>query len=306
MHSPKMLLLIVAALAVTSAAQRPAVIRSFTFNTEPAAIIWIDDVRYGKTGSDGKFTVKTVAPGGHTVRVRAEGFKDTFKAITAVQKGDVNIPLPRTDDPAELKYQEAERVASSDPDKAAESYREVIRLRPGYSRAYIGLARVLSESSDTDGALAAIRDLRKTSTRNAEASAVEGRIYKDLGDDGKAIAAFKRAIREGNGFQPEAYTGLGLLYQDRAQNLGAKGDTSVESAAYVQSAIYLATGLKQLSGAPDASVLYQLLGLVLERQKKYQQAIDLYHEYLRYFPDSSDAAAVQSFIVQLKKQMSEQ
>jgi tetratricopeptide (TPR) repeat protein len=49
--------------------------------------------------------------------------------------------------------------------------------------------------------------------------------------------------------------------------------------------------------------LYQLLGLVYERQKKYNEAIAVYEEFLKLFPDSNDAPAVQSFIVQLKKQM---
>ncbi|MBV9217213.1 MAG: hypothetical protein JO053_13675, partial [Acidobacteria bacterium] len=59
--------------------------------------------------------------------------------------------------------------------------------------------------------------------------------------------------------------------------------------------------LKQLSGAPDAIVIYQLLGLVYERQKKVSQAIGLYEEFLRTFPDAPEADAVRSFIVQLKK-----
>jgi tetratricopeptide (TPR) repeat protein len=167
------------------------------------------------------------------------------------------------------------------------------------------LARVLSDASDTDGALAAIRELRKTSPRNAEASAIEGRIDRDNGDNNKAIAAFKRSIVEGRGFQPEAYTGLGMIYQELAEGYGSQGDIARESANYAVSAKYFRTALKQLSGAPDASVLYQLVGLVLERQKKYQEAIDLYEEFLRYFPDSNDASAVHSFIVQLKKQMAE-
>ena len=53
-------------------------------------------------------------------------------------------------------------------------------------------------------------------------------------------------------------------------------------------------------------VIYQLLGLVFERQKKYADAISLYEEFLRLFPDSTDATAVRSFIVQLRKDMSAQ
>lgn len=280
-------------------------IRSITVLSEPGALVWIDDVRYGKVGKSGSLTIKTVARGAHVIRVRADGFKETTKAILASQKGEIKIPLAKTDDQAELAYQEAERLSLIDRGKAVESYRQAAKLRPGYVRALIGLARALSESSDLDGASAAIRDLRKISPRNAEASAIEGRIYKDGGEEDKAIAAFKRSIIEGKGFQPEAFTGLGLMYKDRAEGFGGSGNFDAESANYTESAKYLKTALRQLSGAPDASVLYQLLGTVYEKQNKYAEAIAVYEEFLRVFPESNDASAVQSLIDQAKKQMIE-
>jgi tetratricopeptide (TPR) repeat protein len=292
--------------AMTAWAQKLSDVRTITVVSEPGAVVWIDDVRYGKTGKDGKLTDKTLVRGAHTLRVRADGFKEVTRAITAAQSGEVRIPLVKTDDKAELAYQEAERLSSSDRDKAAGAYRRAIAARPGYTRAYIGLARVLSEAGDTDRAMAAIRDLRRTSPRNPEASAIEGRIRKDNGEEDKAIAAFKRSIAEGRGFQPEAYTGLGLLYKERAEGFGGGGDFANEAASYNEAAKDFRIALKQLSGAPDASVLYQLVGLVLERQKKYAEAIELYQEFLRYFPDSNDADAVRSFIEQLKKQMAQQ
>ncbi len=47
------------------------------------------------------------------------------------------------------------------------------------------------------------------------------------------------------------------------------------------------------------------LGLVYERQKKFADAIATYEEFLRIFPNSNEATAVRSFIVQLKKDMNE-
>jgi outer membrane protein assembly factor BamD (BamD/ComL family) len=40
--------------------------------------------------------------------------------------------------------------------------------------------------------------------------------------------------------------------------------------------------------------------------KEYKEAIALYEEFLRIFPDSNEASAVQSFIIQLKKQMNDE
>lgn len=271
--------------------------------TEANATVWVDGVKYGKTGADGKWTITTVSPGKHTIRVRADGFKEANKALLATQKGDLEIPLTKTSDEADLAFQQAEVLAVSDREKAAEAYQKAIRLGPKYTEAFIGLARVYSESGEREKAEKAIRDIRRLRPGHAEASAIEGRILKEGGDDPKAVAAFKRAIREGGGFQPEAYTGLGLLYKEKAESFAGESNYEQESANYTEAAKYLTVAVKQLAGAPDAVVIYQLLGLVYEQQKKYKEAIAVYEEFLRIFPAISESAAVESFIVQLKKQM---
>jgi tetratricopeptide (TPR) repeat protein len=272
-----------------------------TISSEPTATVFIDDIRFGRTDASGKLMVRNLGGTRHNIRVRADGFKETSKPIVASQ-GNVSLPLAKTTDQAELAFQEAERLLSRDRRLAADAYLTAIKLRPNYQAAYIGLARVLSDSGDSDGALKALRDLKRYAPANPEASAVEGRIYKDNGDEAKAIAAFKRSIVQGRGFQPEAYTGLGLLYKEKAEAAGGAGNFVDEAANYAESARDLTTALKQLSGAPDASILYQLLGLVYEKQKKYGDAIRVYNEFLARFPDSSDAPAVRSFIEQIKKQ----
>jgi len=273
-----------------------------TITTEPGSTVWIDDIRFGKTDSSGKINIKNLGGTRHNIRVRADGFKEIAKAVSSAQ-GEVNIPLIKTTDPAELAFQEAEKLSLRDREKAAEGYRKAIKLKPNYPAAYIGLARVLSESGDTDGALKAIRDMRRIAPANAEASAIEGRVYKDMGEEAKAVAAFRRSITQARGFQPEAFTGLGLLYKEKAEAAGAAGSLDDEAANYAEAAKDLSTGLKQLAGAPDASVLYQLLGLIYERQKKYDDAIRIYNEFLQRFPDSNEAPTVRSFIEQIKKQM---
>ncbi len=280
--------------------------RSITVSAEPDATVWIDGVNYGKTDKAGTLQITSVAAGAHMLRVRADGFKEKSQPLVAAQKGAVKILLVKTTDEAELAYQEAERLASVDRDKSAEAYKKAIKLRPVYPDAFLGLARVLTDAGDLDEAQSAIASARKQRPGWAEASAVQGRIYKENGDEAKAIAAFKRAITEGKGFQPEAYAGLGLLYKEKAEGFGGSGDFANETANYVESARYLKSAVKQLSGAPDAIVIYQLLGLVYERQKKNAEAIATYEEFLRIFPNSVEATAVRSFIVQLKKEQTPQ
>jgi tetratricopeptide (TPR) repeat protein len=275
--------------------------RSIIISSEPNATVWINGVRYGKTDADGKLIIKTVAAGGHSVRVRADGYKEKTQSLSAAQRGEVTIALVKTTDEAELAFQEAERLTSVDREKAAEAYNHAIELRPNYAEAYIGLARVLLDAGDMEEAQKTINSLRRLRPGFAEASAVEGRIHKENGEEKKAIASFKRAITEGRGFQPEAYTGLGLIYKEKAEGFGSAGDFDNEDINYIESSKYLKTSLKQLSGGQDAIVIYQLLGLIYERQKKSADAIAVYEEFLKFFPDTVEAEAVRSFIVQLKK-----
>lgn len=278
--------------------------RAVTVVSQPDASVWIDGVNWGKTNGSGRLEIKTVSTGAHTLRLRAAGFKEKSQPLTAAQKGEISVTLVKTTDEAELSFQEAERLAFVDRDKSAEAYSNALKLRPNYPEAHLGLARVLSETGDLNAALVAIVAARRHRPGYAEAAAVEGRIQKENGNEDKAIAAFKRSITEGKGFQPEAYTGLGLLYKEKAEGSGSAGEFENEDLNYAESAKNLKVALKQLSGAPDTVVIYQLLGLIYERQKKHKDAIATYEEFLRIFPDTIEATAVRSFIVQIKKNMS--
>lgn len=284
---------------------RAQALRSVTIVSEPESSVWVDGVLYGKTDSEGKLTIKTVSPGRKNIRVRADGFSELTKPLLPTHKGDLAVTLTKTTNAAELAFQEGERQSVLDRAKAEEAYRKALAANPKYVAAHIGLIRLLADGRNYKDALAAIRNLKTVSPRNAEATTIEGRIYKDMGDEPKAIASFKRAIAEGRGFQPEAYAGLGLLYKERAEGLGDQDEAAL-NAANSEAAKNLSMAVKQLSGAPDAMIIYQLIGRIHEGQKKYKDAIAVYEEFLRVFPDSDEAEAVRSFIVQIKKEIARQ
>lgn len=274
--------------------------RLVTISTEPKAIIWVNDVRLGTTDDSGNLKVR-VGKGTSVVRVRANSFKETTQNLSPTANS-INISLVKTTDQAELMFHKAEW--SSSPEKAVEFYEEAIKLRPKYPEALLALARTLNAMDDSESALEAIAKARKIKAIFPEASTVEGRIYKESGEEAKAIASFKRAIKEGNGTQAEAHKELGLIYRDKAEGAANDGNFDAETANYQLAVGELKIALNQYYG--NDSTLYEFLGVSYEKLKKYREAIAVYEEFLKNFPNSNEATTFRSYITQLKKQMAEQ
>jgi len=272
-------------------APTPAGARTITIVTEPKAIVWIDEVRRGSTNESGALGALKLSAGAHNLRVRAAGFKEVSLPISAVQRGQISVRLIRTTDQAEVLFQKAEDARESAKDdssrqSAVDLYRQALKFRPAYSAAHVGLARLLSDLNDTNGALAEIEAARGARPIYPEASAVEGRIYRETGQTDEAIGAFNRAIREARGFQPEAHVGIGRLYEDKGQ--------------YELAAREFKIAVDQLSDTEP--IIYQLLGAAYEKISKNQEAIAAYENYLRLAPNGSMAQAVRSIVEQLKSQ----
>jgi tetratricopeptide (TPR) repeat protein len=282
---------------------KTAAMRMVTVVTEPKALVWLDDVLRGTTDEEGKIVLKPVPAGTRKIRVRADGFKETTITLLPARKGEVKIALTKTTDEAELAFQEAEMWATRDRDKAIIAYQKAVNLRPKYAEAHLALARAYLAKSDTESALRAVAAARRARPGYAEASAVEGRIYESLDEEEKAVASFKRAITEGRGFQPEAHTGLGLLYKKKGEGFSLSGDFENANVNLELAAAELRKGVTQLSGAPDAKDVYQLLADVYYNAKRYAEAIKVYEEFLRIFPDTPEAVSIRSLMEQTRKEM---
>lgn len=263
---------------------------ALTISTEPNAIVWIDEIRRGTTDASGKLVVAKITGNRHSVRVRAAGFKETVTPLLPGRRA-LDVKLVRTTDQAELLFQEAETAreqARDDParEKAADLYRQAIKARPAYPAAQVGLARVLMDLNQFKEAHGAIDAARRTKPSYAEASAVEGRIYREeaFGDD--AIRSFRRAIREGGGVQPEAYVGLARVYEDKGQ--------------FAEAIVEFKKALAQLSDSEP--VIYQMIGAAYEKMEKPKEAVAAYEKYLQLAPNGSYAAAIRSILEQLKRE----
>jgi len=225
------------------------------------------------------------------LRVRAGGFKEASIPLLPGRGNTLAVRLLRTTDEAELAFQQAEDAREKAKDdesrkQSAEFYRRALKLRPGFAAAHVGLARVLMDLNQHENALAEIEAARGPRAVYAEASAVEGRIYREMAFADQAIKSFQRAIREGRGFQPEAHVGLARVYEDRGQ--------------YEAAAIEYQAAIKQL--ADSEPVIYQLLGATYEKLQKYKEAVAAYEKYLQLAPSGSLAPAVRSIIDQLRRQ----
>ena len=263
---------------------------ALTITTEPNAVIWIDEVRRGTTDASGKLALTKLTAGRHTVRVRANGFKESTTALLPGRR-TLTVKLITTTDQAELLFQKAEtaREQARDDDarqKAADTYRDALKLRPAFPAAHVGLARVLFDLSQFKEAHAEVDAARRTKPSYPEASAVEGRIYREEAFTDEAIRSFQRAIREGAGFQPEAHVGLARIYEDQG---------------YYSTAVFeLRKAIDQLSDSEP--VIYQMLGAAYEKVSKPKEAVVAYEKYLELAPNGSYAAAIRSIIQQLKRE----
>ncbi|HKN84257.1 MAG TPA: tetratricopeptide repeat protein, partial [Pyrinomonadaceae bacterium] len=198
-----------------------------------------------------------------------------------------SVKLLPTTDQAELLFQQAEAARDkASLENAADLYRQAIRLRPAFPAAHVGLARVLLDLNQFKEAHAEIEAARRTRPAYAEASAVEGRIYREEAFADDAIRSFRRAIREGNGLQPEAYVGMARVLEDKGDYAGA-----------------IANFQKALAQLADSEpVIYQMAGAAYERVNKPKEAVAAYEKYLQLAPNGSYAAAIRSILDQLKRE----
>lgn len=269
--------------------------RTLVVRTEPNAIVWLDEVRRGRTDASGQLTLARVPAGRRILRVRANGFRERTVPVPPAQRGAVTVALTRTTAQAELLFQQAEETRERARDEAtrreaAELYRRALAARPRYAEAHLGLARTLYDLHQYHEALEEIAAARAVRPAYAEASAVEGRTLREIGDMDAAIEAYRRALREARNHQPEAHTGLAIVLEERGQ--------------YEEAAASYTRALAQL--ADTEPILYQRLGAVYERMERYREAVAAYDKFLQLAPNSSMAEAVRSIIDQLRREAEQQ
>jgi tetratricopeptide (TPR) repeat protein len=252
--------------------------------------VWIDEIRRGTTDTSGKLSLKNVSNRRHAIRVRAAGFTETTTALLPGRR-TLAIKLVPTTDQGELLFQQAETArekarVDADRQKAVELYEQALQIKPALPAAHVGLARLYLDMNQFDKAHDEIDAARKLKPIYPEASAVDGRIYREQALTQDAIRAYRRAIRESAGFQPEAHVGLARVYEDNND--------------FNEAIVELRKALDQLSDSEP--VIYQMLGAAYEKVQKPKEAVAAYEKYLQLAPNGSYASAIKSILDQLKRE----
>jgi len=174
---------------------------------------------------------------------------------------------------------------------AADAFRSALRLEPGLSEAYVGLAQILMETNELEnaGALLAIalekfpddpellliqgmvllrrqqpRPALQVLQRAAQALPRQalaqfhlGRAYDQLSDFGNAVRCWKKAVQLDPGFA-EPYNYLAYLHAERNRDLD-------QALAWVKRALAL---------SPESGYYQDTLGWVYYKQGKYRLALE--------------------------------
>jgi hypothetical protein len=136
-----------AALALSAAGQgrRPAVAK--VVGAEPRAIVYVDDVKFGRADDSGSFVVTLPSPGTRTVLVRQPGYADSAHqvAFSATRQATVRPKKVPIRDAAELARGRGEAFLADgkNAEAVAEFQAANDARKGGYPRAKVGLARAL-------------------------------------------------------------------------------------------------------------------------------------------------------------------
>jgi FkbM family methyltransferase len=158
-----------------------------------------------------------------------------------------------------------------DYQKAAECYREAIRLNSDYAEAYNNLGATLRNTEQPKEALDAYNQALRINPAYASAHCNLGNLYRDLGDPENAIIHYRKSADLQPG-DADAFKGLGETFLE----LGRTDD----AAECLKHANELRPG--------SIPILFSLAG-IFQRMRDYGKAAEFYRKVLDMDPDNADA-----------------
>ncbi len=179
---------------------------------------------------------------------------------------------------------------------------QFLKIAPSHSGMLMLLGRAAQAAGHLNAAVAAFEEVREIDNRNAEALRGLGQLYRELGDDARALRYYEQ-LRKVLPSDPEASravrdlaaAGATRKVEERAAK--GKGDFRaqlkstdaakaaehsgrvIRSAADAQAAVERLE--KQLSGTSDDARVYKLIGDTYLKVKDYESALEAYEQALQ-------------------------
>ncbi len=169
-------------------------------------------------------------------------------------------------------------------DRAIQSYREALRIRPDYAEAHYNLGLVVAAKGRTEESMGHYRAALRFRPNYAEAHLNLGKAQAAAGRLGEAMAHYREALRLKPGYV-KAHLNLG--------NAEAAVGQSDRAIAHFREALRL---------SPDYAEAHNNLGAMLAGRGEYDKAFEEFSQALRIDPGYADAMANLEKLSALAKQ----
>lgn len=152
-------------------------------------------------------------------------------------------------------------------DAAAARFDQALAEKPDYGRATLGKARISAAGNQLDDANRLVDKVLASEPKNADALLLKAELVAVGGNKDEALAAYRRVVEE----RPEDVRARAAII-----------NLHIENDRFDQAATELDAMKKAIGNHPQYN---HLMGLMLVRQKKYEQARDYLNQVLRVAPD---------------------
>ena len=156
-------------------------------------------------------------------------------------------------------------------DAAIDSYKQALKIKPDFAEAYYNMGNSLRDNGDLDTAIDSYNKVLTIKPDHAEAYYNMGNALKEKSDLDAAIDSYKQAIKIKPDFA-EVYYNMGIALND-------KGDLDAATGSYRQA----------IKVKPDYAEAYINMGVSLTDQGKLDTAITSYKQAIKIKPDFAEA-----------------
>jgi cellulose synthase operon protein C len=159
-------------------------------------------------------------------------------------------------------------LSKNDVEGTVSAFKRAYETNPNDPEAIVVIARTYVQNGKPKEALAFIDSVLKANPNNIEAKVIQGQLYDLMGNSQQASQKFAEII-QAQPNNPVGYQQLAILQQRQNQNLEAESTVN-----------------KGLAATPKDFGLKLTQALIFETTKRYDEAIKVYENMIKDWPDS--------------------